>query len=186
MKLKQSSNGKILVYIFMCSLVFANFFLLYSNVKIKKNLSILKEDQVKNYPFLNYDLSSTVSIIHPDVILKEEGVSLSIFIPENSCASCLEFEIPNINEFYIKNSERTEIYIIGKNNVIDDFNTDFQYNIISNDQAIFDKKISFSNPLAVLLDSKGKVYDFYIAETNKSGKSYNFYQRMDSFFKEVN
>lgn len=178
---KVSINNKILIYIFLGGFVLANFFLLYSNVKLKEDLHSVKKAQIQNYPILNYDLSSTISITNEEVILGDKGLFLSIFIPENSCISCLDFEIPNINKIYKNYPGVVRIYLVGADKILKDFNTDFKYRVLSYDDSLFDEEIIFSNPLAVLSDGEGKIYDFYLAEINKPSKSYNYYQRMNSF-----
>lgn len=171
--------------VLICVLILLNLFLLYSNTMFKKEIFTIKQAQEQNFPILNYDLSSTISIIHPDVVLREQTLTLSIFIPDNSCYNCLEFEVLNINEIYTKNKSSMNVYILGDEDFIKEYNPKFIYKTLNKNAAIFDRDLPFSNPLAALSDSQGKVYDFYIAEVNKHGKSDNFYQRMSDFLKVI-
>lgn len=168
-------NRKIaLNYLLFIVLILTNIYILNDNIRLKSKISSLEELYVVNNPITMYDMVSTISILHSEVKMESEDILLSIFIPENSCTSCLEFEIPNISNLYSKFPEKVNVYVIEGSHILDGFVFDFTPNQIRDEEVIFDQEIEFSNPLAVLSNNEGEVLRFYIAEISRPNKSYNF------------
>lgn len=163
-----------------------NVFLLYTNIERQNEINVLNAQKKSFDQRSLVGLGEIDSLKHSEVQFKGAGFFLSIFIPPASCSSCLEFEVPNINNLYDEHSEKVEVYILGQNDKF--LNTyGFTHNVmvINPMEPVFDEEFNFMNPVAVLTDSLGVVHDFYVAEVGNVKASDRFYKRMDSFFNAI-
>jgi|SRR5690554_2413074 len=174
------------IYFYILSIVLLlsmNIFLMYSNIKAKETLKTF----IANSELIIHNKSlSGQKLIHPDIDLNKKGLTLSILVPNTSCSSCLEFEVPNMNELYEKYKSQVKVYILGQNsNYLKSYGFKYPVKVIDRVDPIFDMDYEFSNPIALLTSSNGYIYDDYVAEVGNSIKSFDFYNRMSSFLNEI-
>jgi len=121
---------------------------------------------------------STIKMIHPEIIKKVKDISVTILIPDGSCISCLEFEIPNISKLYESFPDLVTVYTFGDSEVFKGSEFSFKSESIDSKKKLFDRELEYSNPIVALTNHKGEVIQFYIAEIGRSVKSDNFYERL--------
>ncbi len=177
-------------YIVISILVIMNLFLLFNGNKVKENYSNLYEEYSEISNNLTTESTNVVengSIIHPEVNFYEadSGIFLAVFIPQNSCPDCLEYEIPNLNQFYTDHRESVKVYLVARDSLTEknsNHNIDFTYDIINPTAKLFNVKVPVSNPIAILTDKSGNIYSAYFSEIGNEDKSNMFYKKMRRFF----
>lgn len=174
------------INIFIACLLGLNVFLLYTNIQRQNEINNLRSVQSKVTTASAVTLSKDASLIHPDIILNRTGLTFSIIVPQNSCSSCLEFEVPNINELYQEYPEQVQVYVLGQNErFLFPYGFTNQVPVIDPMKPVFDHEFDFMNPVAVVTDSDGIIHNFYAAEVGNAEKSDRFYKKMDRFLNAV-
>lgn len=175
-----------LVYIFLVCLAGLNLFLLYTNVQRQNEINNLRSSNSKTTAASTPILSKEATLIHPDIALKPDGLSFSIIVPQNSCSSCLEFEVPNINDLYREYPDQVQLYILGQDEqFLSPYGFTHTSQVIDPMKPVFDHEFDFVNPVAVITDSEGIIHKFYAAEVGNVEKSDRFYKRIESFFNAI-
>lgn len=167
-------------------LVGLNVFLLYTNIQRQNEINNLRSVHSKATTASAPTLSKDASLIHPDIILNPTGLTFSIIVPQNSCSSCLEFEVPNLKELHKKHSKQVQVYVLGQNErFLFPYGFTSQVPVVDPMKPVFDHEFDFMNPVAVVTDSAGTIYDFYVAEVGNVEKSDQFYKKMDRFLNAI-
>jgi hypothetical protein len=176
-------------YLCLVCLTALNIFLLYTNVQRQNEINTLRSVQsikpttTSSAPSLSKD----ATLIHPDIALQTEGLTVSVIVPQNSCSSCLDFEVPNINKLYNQHSEEVQVYILGQNErFLAPYGFKHTARVIDPMQPVFkNQEFDFMNPVAVVSDAEGTIHNFYAAEVGNKEKSDRFYARMDRFLNAI-
>lgn len=177
-------------YAVISILVAMNIFLLFNGNKVKENYIKLYEEYSEISNNLTTESTNVVengSIVHPEVnfVEADSGIFLAIFIPQNSCPDCLDYEITNLNQFYTNHEKNVKVYLVARDSLTEknsNYNIDFTYDIINPTAKLFSVKVPVSNPIAILTDESGTIYSAYFSEIGNEDKSNKFYEKMRKFF----
>lgn len=183
--MKQNFNiNKVIFLALIIALVGINIFAMYTNVERQNEINSLKSEINQNIFRLN--LLKDGEVKHSGVVRNESRLSkLFVFIPQSSCGSCLDYEIPNLNEFYESYGERTEVYLVGnQTSVLENYGAEFDYKIIDPSENIFNYNLTFLNPIIVLVNGNNEMIYLYLSDVNGEEKSNSFYNKMDILFTE--
>ncbi len=184
---------KIYFIIVIALLAGLNIFLLYTNLQRQNIINELKAVQLRaqneNVESENIKqfISKDVRLTQPEVALPDVGPELYVFFTIRSCGNCLRYEIPNLNEFYKKYPEKTNVYLLTKGGrfLKEDYGAIFPVTIIDPAKPIFNVTVNFSNPIAVLVDPSGTVYTIYYSQVGNKTKCNLFYNNMNQLFQVI-
>lgn len=175
-------SPKIIGIIFV--LVVFNILLLYTNFKQQNQISTLTE-KIRLSKFGRI-VNGNAKIINPEVRWSDTGVSLLIFFTDQGCEGCIENEVRNINSLTAKHNPYLRVYMLGENaTYLKRYHPNFSFETIPTDIPILDTELSITNPVAVLVDSRGIVQSVHTAEVGNPGISNRFYHRMHSLFESL-
>ncbi|MEX0780993.1 MAG: hypothetical protein WD037_14735 [Balneolales bacterium] len=166
-----------------------NISLLYINFDQQKNIDYL-HSQIHFEQGLEFQGYSSVfynsKIVHPEIELRDSGMSLLVFFTDRGCPSCLEYEIPNFAQFFNEHGQYTQAFLLSNNDSFTSrYEVNFPLNVISPTEGLLDTELDFDNPVAILTDSNGIIQHIYVAEVGNREKSDRFYERMTSLFQAV-
>ncbi len=175
-------------------LLLFNIFLLISNREQQKRIKNLSSEinSFKNIPITSdqsqYSLFPNFSVVPPAVNFSESAFTLAVFFTTKGCRSCMINEINNLNSIYNSYKNYIQVFLLSyKQSYLKRiFEAAFPYHTISPEKELFGNRISFTNPVALLIDKNGTIQFVHIAKKGNPGKTDRFYHRMSSLFESLN
>lgn len=158
-----------------------NILLIYLNVGLQNKVENILE--LSSTLIFEQIMQSKAQVMHSEVQHSNSNLSLEVFLTDHGCMGCLENEVSNLNAFHKKFNDYLQVYILtSDSSLLSQFPINFPYKRINPFERVFNSKLTFSNPLAILVDRNGKVQMINISEVGKSAKRNRFYERMESLF----
>lgn len=171
-------------YIWIIFLVLLNIFLLFRNYQ--KNTKI-NELEVLNSSFESSSILDKKEIFYKNKI--NDPVQLVVLIPENSCISCLLYDLDFINLFNSNYPKNLSVYHIENKKghyPIRNLDTNFEYTFIDSAGVIFDTKknldLNIEKPTYLVIDQSRMIQTLHVSNIFKLKNTDKFFEQINSLF----
>ncbi|MTI89413.1 MAG: hypothetical protein FH748_15760 [Balneolaceae bacterium] len=117
-----------------------------------------------------------------------EGVTLLVFFTETGCSSCINNELKNINEYFGTFPKYIKFFYIGsiEEQQYKYYNKRLPIEALDINKNLLNGYVRLSNPVAMLVDPSGNIFELHKADTINHKLSNRFYKRIASFFNYLN
>ncbi|MTI88316.1 MAG: hypothetical protein FH748_10140 [Balneolaceae bacterium] len=126
-------------------------------------------------------------IVAPEVDIKKEGLTISIFFTDRGCLTCVENEVKNINQLFQDHTSKLNVYLMSHNKSYLSrlFGAKFVYKNLDPEVKVLDNDFDFGNPVVLITDVNGLVHRIHIGEKENVKKSDQFYKELDSLLSSL-